>query len=372
MHATLLRWLLVAYRDLAMKRARERRADAEASGTDRPAAEIGSEPTVKLSEINQQTHKLLGLAMCCIFVVVSSVIWVEVLPALAILDTVRIWPMPFAIIDAAARPGLDHYTLTLGELGLALLIAGVTAAAARNIPGLVEITILRHLKLDSGARFAVDALTRYAITVLGLSLAFGHVGLGWKDVQWLVAAMTVGLGFGLQEIFANFASGLLLLFERPIRVGDTVSVGDVVGKVSRIRIRATTILDGDMRELIVPNKEFISGKVLNWTLTDTTSRMTIKMGVPHGSDPNLVKQLLLRVATSHPLVLKDPPPHALFDEFADDTLNFTLRVYLASRDVYNQLRHDLNAGINAALLQAGVVKPAGEAPPATPNVPRAA
>jgi len=369
LHATLLRWLLVAYRDLAMKRARERRADAEASGADRPPVEAGAEPTVRLSEINQQTHKLLGLAMYCTFFVVSSVIWVEVLPALAILDTVRIWPLPFAIVEESAKPNLEHFTLTLGELGLALLMAGVTVVAARNIPGLVEITILRHLKLDSGARYAVDAVTRYAITVLGMSLAFGRVGLGWKDVQWLVAAMTVGLGFGLQEIFANFASGLLLLFERPIRIGDTVSVGDVVGKVSRIRIRATTILDGDMRELIVPNKEFISGKVLNWTLTDTTSRMTIKVAVPFGSDPNLVKQLLLRVATSHPLVMKDPAPHALFDEFGDDTLNFTLRVYMASRDVYNQLRHELNAGINAAFQQAGIVKPA---PEAESGIPRAA
>ena len=166
--------------------------------------------------------------------------------------------------------------------------------------------------------------------------------------------MTVGLGFGLQEIFANFASGLLLLFERPIRVGDTVSVGDVIGKVTRIRIRATTIVDGDMRELIVPNKEFISGKVMNWTLSDTTSRMTIKIGVPRGSDPDLVREILLHVAASHPLVLKDPPPHALFDEFAGDTLNFTLRVYMGSRDVYNQLRHELNAGINAAFQQSGI------------------
>jgi potassium-dependent mechanosensitive channel len=187
-------------------------------------------------------------------------------------------------------------------------------------------------------------------------------------VQWLAAAFTVGLGFGLQEIFANFASGLLLLVERPIRVGDTVSVGDVTGKVTRIRIRATTIVDGDLRELIVPNKEFISGKVMNWTLTDTTSRMTIKVGVPRGSDPDLVRQILLQVAASHPLVLKDPPPHALFDEFAGDALNFTLNVYMASRDVYVQLRHELNAGINAALQQSGI----GRTHPPADSLPQAA
>jgi potassium efflux system protein len=220
------------------------------------------------------------------------------------------------------------------------------------------------LKLDAGANFAIEAITQYAITVLGLSLAFGRVGVGWEDVQWLAAAMTVGLGFGLQEIFANFASGLLLLFERPIRVGDTVTVGDTTGKVTRIRIRATTIVDGDLRELIVPNREFISGKVMNWTLTDTTSRMTINVSVPRGNDPNLVRQVLLRVATKHAAVLKDPPPNALFDEFADDTLKFTLRVFMANRDVYDQLRHDLNAGIDAAFRQAGIDRT--DHPTATP------
>lgn len=353
LHATLLRWVLLAYRDLAMKRSREQR-EAAAAGGDHHLDADAAEATVHLSDINQQTHQLLGLVMCCVFLIGCSVIWVAVLPALEILDSVQLWPHPFAKIETpdAGEPKL--FVLSLGEVAAALLLLLVTTVAARNIPGLVEITILRHLKLDAGARYAVGAITQYAITILGLSLAFGQVGMGWKDIQWLAAAMTVGLGFGLQEIFANFASGLLLLFERPIRVGDTVSVGDVIGKVTRIRIRATTIIDGDMRELIVPNKEFISGKVMNWTLTDTTSRMTINVAVPRGSDPDLVRQILLRVATKHPLVLKDPPPHALFDEFAGDTLKFTLRVYMASRDVYNQLRHELNAGIDAALYQAKI------------------
>lgn len=351
--AVLCRWLLLAYRDLAMQRLREQRA-AEAlarSADEHQADPDAAEPTVRLADINHQAHQLLGMALCCAFLIGCSVIWVELSPAVEILDWVQLWPNAFAIIEPAEKPDLSVYILTLGALVKAVLAALVTVAAARNVPGLIEMTILRRLKLDSGARYAIGAVTQYLISVFGVSLAFGQMGVGWQNVQWLAAALTVGLGFGLQEIFANFISGLLLLVERPIRIGDTVTIGDVTGKVHRIHIRATTITDGDMRELIVPNKEFITGKVINWTLSDTTSRMTIKISVPNGSDPDLVQQLLLAVAASNPLVLKDPPPHALFDEFAGDSLNFTLRVYMGSRDVYNQLRHELNAAINAALQQ---------------------
>jgi potassium efflux system protein len=354
LHAALLRWVLMAYRDLAIKRGRELRAAEEAAVADHHPATTAAETTVQLADINEKTHALLGLVMCGVFLIGCSALWVEFLPALEILDQVQVWPHPFATIVATSDGKPGPGVVTLLELAAAMLILLVTTAAARNVPGLVEISVLRHLKLDAGARYAIGAVTQYAITVFGGAMAFGRVGVGWTDVQWLAAAFTVGLGFGLQEIFANFASGLLLLVERPIRVGDTVSVGDVTGKVTRIRIRATTIVDGDLRELIVPNKEFISGKVMNWTLTDTTSRMTIKVGVPRGSDPDLVRQVLLHVAASHPLVLKDPPAHALFDEFAGDTLNFTLNVYMASRDVYVQLRHELNAGINAAFQQSGI------------------
>ena len=128
------------------------------------------------------------------------------------------------------------------------------------------MVILQRLSFDAGSRFAVTTVVRYVIVVVGVVVTFGQLGIGWSKVQWLVAAVTVGLGFGLQEIFANFVSGLIILFERPIRVGDIVTIGGFSGRVTQIRIRATTIRQWDRKELVVPNKEFITGQLINWSL----------------------------------------------------------------------------------------------------------
>jgi potassium efflux system protein len=161
-----------------------------------------------------------------------------------------------------------------------------------------------------------------------------------------VAAISVGLGFGLQEIFANFVSGLVILFERPIRVGDIVTISDVSGVVSRIRIRATTITTWDRKELIVPNKEFITGRLLNWTLSDHVNRVEIKVGVAYGSDVGRVQSLLQKLASDHPHVLPDPAPIATFEGFGDSTLIFVLRCYLATLEHRLAVIHELHAGIH--------------------------
>ena len=165
-----------------------------------------------------------------------------------------------------------------------MIVLATTVIAAKNIPGLLEMAVLQHLPFDAGAATPWPRCRRYLITVVGLLLCFGILGVGWSKVQWLVAAMGLGLGFGLQEIFANFISGLIILFERPVRVGDVVTIDDITGVVSRIRMRATTITDGDRKELIIPNKEFITGRVLNWTLTDPVNRVVIRVGIAYGSD----------------------------------------------------------------------------------------
>ena len=346
-HAALIRWSLLSYRDFAMRQARDRRAadaaaaaSAASTATASTAPVAKTQPLVKLSDINKQTRKALQLGFAIAMVAGIWLIWVDVLPALGVLRHVELWAVE-STITTGTTTTTTLQPVTLANVLLAIIVASLTFTASRNLPGLFEIAILQRLPLDPGARYAITTVCKYVITAVGFAWAFSTMGIGWSKVQWLVAAISVGLGFGLQEIFANFVSGLILLFEQPVRLGDIVTVGEVTGKVTRFQMRATTITDWDMRELVVPNKEFITSRVMNWTLSSTVSRMSIVVEVAYGTDPDLVRNLLMQIATRNPLVLEEPAPHALFDNFGESTLNFVLRVYMASRDVYLEMRHSL-------------------------------
>jgi len=289
-------------------------------------------------------------------------IWAEAMPALGVFREVTLWSITQqaseTVLTADGGTQVNEYTktipITLADLGLAGLMALITVIAVKNIPGLLEITILQRLPIDAGGRFAATAITRYVITVVGAIVAFGQIGIGWSKVQWLVAAMTVGLGFGLQEIFANLVSGLMLLFERPIRIGDTVTVADINGTVTRIRTRATTIVGWDRKELIIPNKEFITGKVVNWTLSDSILRVIVPVGIAYGSDTQLARDVLTRIAREHPNVLADPPPRVLFVGFGDSSLNFEIRVYVGTIDHYLSTIDEITNAIDQEFRKAGV------------------
>ena len=219
-------------------------------------------------------------------------------------------------------------SLTLWSVLQAILAGIVTWVLVKNVPGLVEAILRRRRAIDIGARIALATLVRYSITIIGVSATFGLLGVSWSKIQWLAAALTFGLGFGLQEIVANFVSGLILLLERPVRINDAVTIGNLQGRVSRIQIRATTIRLWDRSEMIVPNKEFITQKLVNWTLSDSKRRIDIPLRVAHGSDLENVKQTLLEVAVAHPNVFADPGPMALLIEFDDDAIKFELRCFV--------------------------------------------
>jgi potassium efflux system protein len=189
---------------------------------------------------------------------------------------------------------------------------------------------------------------------IGFFSIFNILGADWARFQWLFAALSVGIGFGLQEIVANFISGIIILFERPIRVGDYVSVGDNEGTVSRIQIRATTILTRDRKELLVPNKEFITGQLLNWSLSDPTARLIIPVGVAYGSDIPLARKLLLEAAQENHRVSDEPKPRVLFFNFGDNTLDLQLRCFIPNMDYRLITISEINEAINDKFNAAGI------------------
>jgi small-conductance mechanosensitive channel len=340
------RWLLITYRRLAIYRSREKRLKAQqqpadAGATDPPAPQAAT-LELKLTDINAQAHQIIRIAMSAMTLGALYVIWDDVLPAFRFLDHIEIWPNALIATDGDS----PAVWITATDLLLAALIVVATLLASRNLPGMMEITVLKRLPLDAGARYAATSIARYVILITGFVFGFRQIGIGWESVQWLVAAMTVGLGFGLQEIFANFVSGIILLFERPIRVGDTVTIGEHSGTITRIRIRATTIMDWDKKDVIIPNREFVTGQVVNWTLTDPAMRLIIPVGVAYGSDTKLTEQLLYQVAHENSNVLKDPGVSVIFAEFGDNTLNFQLRTYVNTLTVLLATKHQLHLAID--------------------------
>lgn len=343
----LSRWLLVTYRKLSIRRGQERRQQMMEAAQADPDAVIPPDatPELSLSDINTQARRLLHFAIGVVTIFVIYLIWIDVLPALGIL---RNFEMGWVNSAISQEPGSIPIPITAADVILAIIVAMITFIASKNLPGMFEIAILQRLPFDSGARYAISTVSKYIIVVSGLLLSFRIIGIGWSSVQWLVAAMTVGLGFGLQEIFANFVSGIILLFERPIRVGDTVTIGNVTGTVTRIQIRATTILDWDNRELIVPNREFVTGNLMNWTLSDPTLRLIVSVGVAYGSDTRLATKLLYEVAKENSSILKEPAPFVIFKEFGDSSLNFDLRAHVNGIQTYRQLHHELCLAIDDA------------------------
>ena len=339
------RWVLLSRRKLAREQARQRRAAAAAAaeaaataGESPPQAVVeAADESVDLAAISDQTRKLINTSLQIIGLIAALLIWQDVFPALARLDAS---PLPVFAGQFSENP------MTWGQLLRFLLAVVLTVAAVRDIPSLLELSILQHIPMDQGARYAISALVRYAVLAVGGIIAARTIGINSASIGWLVAAVSVGLGFGLQEIFANFVSGIILLFERPIRVGDIITLGDKTGVVSRIRIRATTIVDWDRKEYIVPNKDLVTERLLNWTLTDQTNRIVIPIGVAYGSDTELAIQLLREVAEEHPLILDDPGPLTTFEGFGDSTLNLILRCYLPNLDHRLQTIHELHTAID--------------------------
>ena len=353
-----LRWLSLTRRKIAWKLALQQHAEDRTKGGqetgkgaegDVPVAE--SKP-IDLDAVDQQTRRLLRAGLGLVAVLGAWGIWSEMLPALTILQEISVWSQALTI------DGQESVVpVTLADLLLALVIIVITIVASKNLPGLMEIALLQRLNLETGSRYAITTLTRYFVVAVGAISVFGIVGWNWSQIQWLVAALSVGLGFGLQEIVANFVSGLIILFERPVRVGDTVTVGELTGTVSRTRIRATTIIDWDRKEIIVPNKSFITESVVNWTLSDPVTRIVVPVGVAYGSDVQLVRRVMEDTLRALPLVLDEPAPKVYFVGFGDSALDFKLHVYSRQLADRMPLTHAVHEHILTALREHGIEIP---------------
>jgi len=360
-HQLAVRWLLVARRKLDFEAALERRRAARAAEqqaaeeqSGRPGGDEGiqheEEPEIDLVALNEESQKLLNTLIPITAVIGLWFIWSDVLPAFGLLDNIALWHHSSVVAGET-----QLVPITLADLLLAVLIAIVAFVATRRFPALLEIILLQRFSVSSGARYAATTLSQYSIAAVGTLLALSTIGASWSQVQWLAAALSVGIGFGLQEIVANFISGIILLFERPIRVGDIVTVGDTSGTVTRINIRATTIRNWDRQELLVPNKEFITGRLLNWSLSDQTTRIKVAVGVAYGSDVQTAMVLLDAAAREHEKVLDEPPPSVIFDCFGDNSLNLTLRCFVGTQEDRMPTLTQLHGAINQKFNDAGIV-----------------
>ena len=233
------------------------------------------------------------------------------------------------IADALSIPlfTVGDSTFTLWMLLYLILATVILAAAASAINKLIAYRLLAKSRIEPGVRIAIGSIVKYLVLFVGFVVILQTAGINLSSLTILLGALGVGIGFGLQNITNNFVSGLIILLERPIKVGDRIEVAGVAGDVIDISMRATTILTNDNISIIVPNSQFISETVINWSHTDRSVRFNFPVGVSYKEEPETVRKVLLEIALANPYVLKDPRPDVLFSEFADSAMIFNLRVW---------------------------------------------
>ena len=356
-HEVVVRWLTIVNRQLAIKNSQQiQKISALIENNSAASIEAlaigGDESPIDIPKINAQTIKLLNVFISLSLVIGLWMIWKNILPAFSFLDNIVLWQH---LVTKDNQSVFQPVTLT--NLLLAGLYLFVSVVSVRNFSGIMELLVFRHWSIEAGSRYAVNQLANYFLVTIGFISIANELGGSWSQVQWLVAALSVGLGFGLQEIFANLVSGIILLFERPIRVSDTVTIGTVTGKVSRIQMRATTLIDWDQKEHIVPNKTFITSQLVNWTLTNTITRIEITVGIAYGSDIELAHKVMLDTVLSMPLILSEPEPGVWLVGFGDNALTFSIRIFVSELADRLPVSHELYMRLEKALREHKIVIP---------------
>jgi len=290
-----------------------------------------------LDAISAQSLRLVRSLLTLIALLSVIVLWSEIHSAFGFLGNITLWDVTSSV------QGVESIEpITLSSLLIAILVLIITVQLVRNLPALLELAILQHLDLTPGTGYAITTITKYLLMLIGGLVGFSMVGIEWSKLQWLVAALSVGLGFGLQQIFANFVSGLIILFEKPIRIGDTVTIRDLTGTVTRINTRATTISDWDRKEIIVPNQAFITEQFINWSLSDSVTRVVLTIPAPADANTEEVAEILLQAAKRCSLVLDTPQPEAFLVNLQQGIQIFDLRIYAAEMGHRMPLRHEIH------------------------------
>tara|TARA_R110000744_G_scaffold78514_3_gene154608 strand:+ start:1299 stop:4700 length:3402 start_codon:yes stop_codon:yes gene_type:complete len=333
--------------DLAIKNAEPKvESSVEAIATPEESKSIDEE------EVKRQSQSIMRWFTGLLLLAGLWFIWMPLLPALGIVDDIIVWQRVKIVDGVELSSGVTLWNIILS---LAFVVGGFLAA--KNIRGVMEIGFFERFEMDDGARYAIMSILGYVIVGSGIVIGFSQLGIDWSKLQWIIAALGVGLGFGLQEIVANFVSGLIILFERPIRVGDFVTIGNLSGTVSNIKIRATTVTDFDNREVLLPNKSIITENVTNWTLKDAVTRIVVKVGVAYGSDIEKVTDILLQAVKDQQDVLELPSPQVFFLEHGDSSLNFEIRAFVSQPTNRLPLTHLINIAINKALAEHNISIP---------------
>ncbi|WP_455372249.1 mechanosensitive ion channel domain-containing protein [Limibacillus halophilus] len=297
----------------------------------------------------------------------SLIFWLTLL-----LDTILIilaiplllleWGVPESVLSywiSELSSGIKFGEFTFSPLSIiyALAVFVVALVVVRFLKGLLNRRVLARTRLDVGARHSISAAFGYVGFAIAAMLAVATLGLDLSNLAIVAGALSVGIGFGLQNVVNNFVSGLLILIERPVKVGDWIKVAGYEGTVKRISVRSTEIETFDRAEVIVPNSELVSSPVLNWTHKTRIVRIIVPVGVAYGSDTELVRDLLFKCAKGHKDVLSYPAPQVLFAAFGDSSLNFELRVYARDTDYYLTLINDMHFAIDKAFRENGVEIP---------------
>jgi small-conductance mechanosensitive channel len=252
---------------------------------------------------------------------------------------------------------INQTPITLGSLAVFFFIFAVFLVASRLIVRSLARRVLKRLNIDESLRYTLERTLQYLLIIIAAVLSLEVIGINLSGLAVVFGFLSVGIGFGLQNVTSNFVAGLIVLFERPIKVGDRVIVGDTEGDVTAINLRSTTIRSLNNVSIIVPNSQFISQNVINWSYGDRKVRLDIEVGVSYSSDLDTVLRCLLEVAEECPAVLKEPKPDVLHNGFGDSAWNMRLRCWVADPKGHQVVRSDLNCAIVRKFNENGVEIP---------------